>query len=881
MFWRYNLITGSCIETLLDKENVTLKELMDEEDILQECKAQTKKLIDFLIEPEILNKTVSLILNEPDPEEDERQRYRYANRACELLTFDNPQVYDAIASDEGILKKLYDFLDTDESLNPLLASFFSKTMGLLIMKKTEAIFNYLKDTDFVNLMLKHLNTSAIMDLLLRFIAIENNDMRTTIIKWLNEQKLIQQLVSRIDLEYDEEFNCNASHSLCDIIKMSREHMSLLQEKADPNPLLEAIESVEVITDLLNHMLKDTRKEHAVVNGIPVLLSLLSFKKQGQSGIQQIPTSLGDQPLQADNAPSCFSVTSKMSETEQMTALDAERLRCGINDVLTAITPRLEDFHSLLLKPPVKPAIKLTIGCLDPPLGNCRLEIAHLITALLGTNNHSVNVKLTELKTIIVLMDMFFNYPWNNFLHSQVEQAIGRILINAPTVDKESNKVHPLLDQLFLQYKITVKVLECFQDDSEKCSPGKHRKGYMGHVTKIANHIAQCSENGVNSNLIKEKMKELPEDHQNKWEEFVSEKLAEINKKNRIYVISGPSVQSAASDEDSVDFREVPFGKDSSERLDFSDYRMHEITSNFVDQFGFNDDEFGDSEESLIYAKNALNPLSQNFQISEGNNMGRNEVFEDLCRSKVTPEFEDMFRSKINPESDAEIWTDRDQYNSSFSSCFRINRSVEENNSSDSDEESQVFEAENTPPIPLAPEEIKMEVDNHDAIFDGVPMEVAQAAISNPWGSSEACSSSDDQGNWADFSNFASFGSSTPASEDSDGVSSTVTVAMETSDPSSVKFFTTTSEISEAKAETSVSSEIISFSKFTEEKKTEILPDSTSDLQANSESVQSPKTVSEGEADSNVINPSSDEREKDSGSLFGEASSSSTAQNGPV
>lgn len=53
-----------------------------------------------------------------------------------------------------------------------------------------------------------------------------------------------------------------------------------------------------------------------------------------------------------------------------------------------------------------------------------------------------------------------------------------------------------------------------------------------------------------------------------------------------------------------------------------------------------------------------------------------------------------------------------------------------------------------------------------AIFDGVPMDVAPAAISNPWGeSSEACSSSDDQGNWADFSNFATFASSTSTSEE--------------------------------------------------------------------------------------------------------------------
>ncbi len=36
----------SVVENILDRENFTLEELLDEEDILQETKAQNKKLID-------------------------------------------------------------------------------------------------------------------------------------------------------------------------------------------------------------------------------------------------------------------------------------------------------------------------------------------------------------------------------------------------------------------------------------------------------------------------------------------------------------------------------------------------------------------------------------------------------------------------------------------------------------------------------------------------------------------------------------------------------------------------------------------------------------------------------------------------------------------
>lgn len=45
MFWKFDLHTSSHLEALLDKEDVTLIELMDEEDVLQECKAQNRRSV--------------------------------------------------------------------------------------------------------------------------------------------------------------------------------------------------------------------------------------------------------------------------------------------------------------------------------------------------------------------------------------------------------------------------------------------------------------------------------------------------------------------------------------------------------------------------------------------------------------------------------------------------------------------------------------------------------------------------------------------------------------------------------------------------------------------------------------------------------------------
>lgn len=64
---------------------------------------------------------------------------RYPNTACELLTSDVPQINDKLGGDETLLNILYEFLDHEPPLNPLLASFFSKTIGNLIARKTEQV----------------------------------------------------------------------------------------------------------------------------------------------------------------------------------------------------------------------------------------------------------------------------------------------------------------------------------------------------------------------------------------------------------------------------------------------------------------------------------------------------------------------------------------------------------------------------------------------------------------------------------------------------------------------------------------------------------------------------------------------------------------------
>ncbi|XP_019615981.1 PREDICTED: serine/threonine-protein phosphatase 6 regulatory subunit 3-A-like isoform X12 [Branchiostoma belcheri] len=697
MFWKFDLHTTSHIDTLLDKEDVTLTELLDEDDVLQECKAQNRKLIDFLIRPEVMEELVNLITQDPPDDVEEKIRYKYPNTACELLTSDVSQINDKLGDDEALLNKLWAFLEAEPPLNPLLASFFSKVMGMLLARKTAMpqqdwdegykMLDFLRQKeDVVGLLITHLSTSAIMDLLLRLLtSVDAPELRTEMLQWLDDQKLIQRLIEVLDPTGDEEKHSNAAQSLCDIIRLSREHMSQLQEQAENDPLLTTMEKQETVEELLNVILNGEKTESALVNGISVLLTLLEFKKPG---------------LQ-------YFWSCSPDGQDQMTPLDAERLAQGVSSAILGITPRLKELHQLLIEPPkVKQRpMPTSVGTMDPPFGNTRLHVCRLMASLLLTNTHQVNIELANLGTLDIMLDCFFQYTWNNFLHTQVEQCINTILTNPPSDDSPNQEgnpepKHPLINNLLGQSRIIQRILDKWEEDQQIESQGGNRRGYMGHLTRIANSLQTCLEKGPNKDLVKEIFKEVPEDYRERWETFVSGSLAEINKKNTVDLVGSHPLHSSSEDDDS-DFKDIPFPPDSS----------------------------------LQQPNSALFEACCNERISTFDDSGSDE--EDVWEEK-----ELTFSSVVESRQSTISTTSNDQ------------GSDGSDNSSDSEEDAEdtpsPLRSDKPPPpaasspkppgspaSPSASEDTKMDVDNSDgwtATFDEAPMDAAPVAMETGAGS---------------------------------------------------------------------------------------------------------------------------------------------------
>uniref|UniRef100_A0A8C1MCY6 Protein phosphatase 6, regulatory subunit 2b n=1 Tax=Cyprinus carpio TaxID=7962 RepID=A0A8C1MCY6_CYPCA len=623
MFWKFDLHNSSQIEKLLEKEDVTLQELLDEEDVLQECKAQNQRLLLFLSRDSSMLDLLNLITHEPPADREERLRYKFANVACELLTCDVSLINDKVGGDESLLNTLYSFLEQTPPLNPLLASFFSKTFGNLITRKTEQVIGFLKKKeDFIGQVLKHLDTSAMMDLVLRLISsVEPVCLRQEVLTWLNDERLIQRLIELIHPHSDSERQSNASQALCDIIRLSRDQASVLQETSETDPLLTTHELQQSIDVLLKNMFEGEKSEVCIVNGTQVLLTLLETRRPC---VEQVidPCSQGlEKPYTVNNS------------------------------ILMAIQTHLKHFHHLLLNPPKKCVMLTTMGILEEPFGNARLHGSRLMAALLYTRAPRIHHELCQLNMINLLLvlvililsktflsknDLFFKFSWNNFLHIQVEHCVSAIL-NQPTTNGKTHDTVCLghcdmivCVQLLKDCRLVQRILDAWEENDKTQEAGGMRKGYMGHITRIANTVVQNAEREQEQTQISQLIKDLPEDYKARWEQFVNETLTETNKKNTA---------------DLVRFHtKTPIFLLTQV---FSDYQIQEMTANFVDQFGLNDDEFGEHDSSISATFDRITEI--NFKLVD--ERVSSAIFETRTKERIRP-FDDA-------EEEEDIWEDKE------------------------------------------------------------------------------------------------------------------------------------------------------------------------------------------------------------------------------
>ncbi|KAK3313041.1 SIT4 phosphatase-associated protein-domain-containing protein [Apodospora peruviana] len=397
MFWRFGGYANiSTIDTILEKENFQLEDLLDESDLIQELKSHNAKLVEYLRDQQVLEKLLEYVVApklEPvasggetnEEEEDdakgkgislpfsrprassratdggsddgaiEKKRNRYAFIAAEILSSDNWSIYEALMESRSLLRNFWQFLKRPTPLDPLQASYFTKVNESLFDKKTEDMLDLLKSLDgAIPDMLKHVDCPNIMDLLLRIISLERTESGQGIVEWLYTQDVIPTLLSFLAPEHSWGTQTSAGDFLKAIITVSANASQNEQTCIGPNELTRQLVSKPCVEQLIKYMLGGG---NPLTCGVGIIIEVIRKNN-------------------SDYDP----------DGAEPNSVPSSRDPIYLGTLLRLFAQHIPDFMNLMKTPSKKPPVPSTSGQKDEGLGFDRFKTCELMAELLHCSN---------------------------------------------------------------------------------------------------------------------------------------------------------------------------------------------------------------------------------------------------------------------------------------------------------------------------------------------------------------------------------------------------------------------------------------------------------------------------------------------------------------
>ncbi|CAF4539564.1 unnamed protein product [Rotaria sp. Silwood1] len=493
MFWQCHIVTSS-IDKLFDKpiDQLNLQDFLDESDLVQECLNQNKRLLDYLIQENVMNELINHVITLPKD-----NNFRNANIVTELLSGDFQCIQEKLLEKTN-LDLLYSFLlINNDALNPILASFFSRIISTLINRRPNEITNYFKSREtFKDDFFYHLDTTSITDILYRLIA-DCGEQRSDIIKWYEDINIIDGLIQQFLITGSNSVQTNVANLLSDFLRLAFDQQTGNEGDMIGPTLSSTIERLlhnrnenSEGSSLSNQTSSSSDDENKSMNDeiegklTPLVLAQHILSK---SNLEQLFDTLIKRPILIANGyeflhnildilsrqmsvPICTSLisnddTSSPSKIEQMQINDDGNNLTVIksNENTSALTnlakdplihvylTLLEVIHSrlpsliALLSLPCAPLIPsnndntqtIKYQFISEPLGSVRLNLIKFFAKLIYTiSNDYTGDNIYEIfnsnRLFHILLDLFVQHIYNNFLHTQVYLII-RLLIHINSI----------------------------------------------------------------------------------------------------------------------------------------------------------------------------------------------------------------------------------------------------------------------------------------------------------------------------------------------------------------------------------------------------------------------------------------------------------------
>ncbi|KAG2598862.1 hypothetical protein PVAP13_5KG402400 [Panicum virgatum] len=514
MFWRMTgLSAASPVDTILDKENFTLEELLDEDEIIQECKALNSRLINFLRDKAQVEQLLRYVMEEVPEDSEKKRSFKFPFIACEIFTCEIDVILRTLVEDEELMDLLFSFVKPDHPHSTLLSGYFSKVVICLMLRKTAPLMNYVQGhPEIVVQLVDLIGITSIMEVLIRLIGADENIYSNygDTMQWLENTDVLEMIADKFSSSDSPEVHANAAEILCAVTRCA------------PPSLATKICSPSFVGRLFHHALEESRPKSVLVHSLSVCISLLDPKRLASASYQAFRSNLSHGAL----------VTASPETVDGM-------------------LESLGNLLKLLDTSSAENILPTPYGYLRPPLGKHRLKIVEFISVLLTIGSETAEKELIRQSAIKRSIDLFFEYPYNNFLHHHVENIIVSCLEG-----KRTELIEHVLNDCDTVGKILVaERLSSLSTESnaptvpseEKAPP---RIGNVGHMTRIANKLIQL---GNSNSIIQAHLQENTE-----WVEWQTNVLVKRNEVENVYhwACGRPtSLHDRGRDSDDDDYRD--------------------------------------------------------------------------------------------------------------------------------------------------------------------------------------------------------------------------------------------------------------------------------------------------------------------------------------
>eukprot|EP00906_Rhabdomonas_costata_P025473 RCo036413 len=446
MFWKLAFhTTKTAFEALLDKEDLSLEELLDQEDVVQEVKSGNAKLISFLTKGKCVGKLLEFTTVPVPAEEsatsDEKRRFKFPYVACELLVADVPALFDSVVESEDHMNQLFSFLQQPSPLPQTLSLYFVRVLQALYAKKPAEVAEYItkKDGSLALDFVKHIETFGMNELILTLLGTMDEEDRMNggaLASWWMQHNLLSVLLERLVTAESSDIHVNIIRMLCEVVR--RFHNPNITAFAE---LIMSVDTVERLLTLMMNDLAVNQKSVLFSEGTNLLISVIDSLVRREEMART---------LSQESAESTAEVTASSSPPR-----DADAEEHQIDRTIGAILARSEELVRFLRDPGPLESIELSWTTLSPPLGLSRLKTVELLLVLLKTKKRHVEDTLIALNVLPTCVGLMFTFDMNNLLHILVDEMVISALVSGNPA---------LVACLFQGCNLLERILDAVSDD---------------------------------------------------------------------------------------------------------------------------------------------------------------------------------------------------------------------------------------------------------------------------------------------------------------------------------------------------------------------------------------------------------------------------------